>query len=57
VAEGVQSARSVFQLASEHGVEMPITEVILGVLHDGLDIGQAVLLLASRSAKPERYGV
>ena len=57
VAEGVQSARSVFQLATEHGVEMPITEVILGVLHDGLDIGQAVLLLASRSAKPERYGV
>ncbi len=57
VAEGVQSARSVFQLASEHGVEMPITEVILGVLHEGLDIGQAVLLLASRSAKPERYGV
>jgi glycerol-3-phosphate dehydrogenase (NAD(P)+) len=57
VAEGVQSARSVFQLASEHGVEMPITEVILGVLDEGLDIGQAVLLLASRSAKPERYGV
>ena len=57
VAEGVQSARSVFQLASEHGVEMPITEVILGVLHEGLDIGQAVLMLASRSAKPERYGV
>ena len=57
VAEGVQSARSVFQLAREHGVEMPITEVILAVLHEGLDIGQAVLLLASRSAKPERYGV
>jgi glycerol-3-phosphate dehydrogenase (NAD(P)+) len=57
VAEGVQSARSVLQLATEHGVEMPITEVILGVLQEGLDIGQAVLLLASRSAKPERYGV
>jgi glycerol-3-phosphate dehydrogenase (NAD(P)+) len=57
VAEGVQSARSVLQLAREHDVEMPITEVILGVLHEGLDIGQAVLLLASRSAKPERYGI
>jgi glycerol-3-phosphate dehydrogenase (NAD(P)+) len=57
VAEGVQSARSVLQLAREYDVEMPITEVILGVLHEGLDIGQAVLLLASRSAKPERYGV
>jgi glycerol-3-phosphate dehydrogenase (NAD(P)+) len=57
VAEGVQSATSVLQLARENGVEMPITEVISGVLHEGLDIGQAVLLLASRSAKPERYGV
>jgi glycerol-3-phosphate dehydrogenase (NAD(P)+) len=36
---------------------MPITEVIAGVMHDGLEISQAVLLLASRSAKPERYGV
>jgi glycerol-3-phosphate dehydrogenase (NAD(P)+) len=57
VAEGVQSATSVLQLARDNGVEMPITEVISGVLHEGLDIGQAVLLLASRSAKPERYGV
>jgi glycerol-3-phosphate dehydrogenase (NAD(P)+) len=55
--EGVKSAESVRQLAREHGVEMPITEVIAGVMHDGLEIGQAVLLLASRSAKPERYGV
>jgi hypothetical protein len=27
------------------------------VLHDDLDVGKAALLLASRSAKPERYGV
>jgi glycerol-3-phosphate dehydrogenase (NAD(P)+) len=55
--EGVQSSESVLMLARKHGVEMPITEVIAGVMHDGLDIAQAVLLLASRSAKPERYGV
>jgi glycerol-3-phosphate dehydrogenase (NAD(P)+) len=55
--EGVKSSLSVRQLAREHGVEMPITEVIAGVMHDGLEIGQAVLLLAGRSAKPERYGV
>jgi glycerol-3-phosphate dehydrogenase (NAD(P)+) len=55
--EGVKSSESVLQLAREHDVEMPITEVIAGVMHDGLEIGQAVLLLASRSAKPERYGV
>jgi glycerol-3-phosphate dehydrogenase (NAD(P)+) len=55
--EGVKSCRSVLQLARAHDVEMPITEVITGVMHEGLEIGQAVLLLASRSAKPERYGV
>jgi glycerol-3-phosphate dehydrogenase (NAD(P)+) len=55
--EGVKSSESVRQLARDHGVEMPITEVIAGVMHDGLAITDAVLLLASRSAKPERYGV
>jgi len=55
--EGVKSSESVLQLARAHDVEMPITEVIAGVMHGGLEIGQAVLLLASRSAKPERYGI
>jgi glycerol-3-phosphate dehydrogenase (NAD(P)+) len=55
--EGVKSSESVLQLARQHGVEMPITEVIAGVIHHGLEIGEAVLLLASRSAKPERYGI
>jgi glycerol-3-phosphate dehydrogenase (NAD(P)+) len=57
VAEGVASSKSVLELAAAHGVEMPITEVVAAVLHDGLDVGEAVVLLASRSAKPERYGV
>ena len=55
--EGVKSAESVRELARKHGVEMPITEVIAAVMHDGLEIGEAVGQLASRSAKPERYGV
>ncbi len=55
--EGVKSSQSVRQLARDHGVEMPITEAIAGVMHDGLAITDAVLLLTSRSAKPERYGV
>jgi glycerol-3-phosphate dehydrogenase (NAD(P)+) len=37
--------------------EVPITEVIARVMREELEIGEAVLLLASRSAKPERYGV
>ena len=56
-AEGVKSSQSVLELASRHGVEMPITEVMVAVLHEHMDIGRAVLMLASRSAKPERYGV
>jgi glycerol-3-phosphate dehydrogenase (NAD(P)+) len=56
-AEGVASCEPVLQLARRHGVEMPITEVIVAVVNDGMDIGKAVMMLASRSAKPERYGV
>ncbi|HEY1620107.1 MAG TPA: NAD(P)H-dependent glycerol-3-phosphate dehydrogenase [Streptosporangiaceae bacterium] len=56
-AEGVKSSQSVLELARRHSVEMPITEVIAAVLHDGLEVGEAALMLASRSAKPERYGV
>ena len=55
--EGVKSSQSVLELARRHGVEMPMTEVIAAVLHDGLEVRQAAVLLASRSAKPERYGV
>ena len=57
VAEGVKSSKSVLELADRYKVEMPITEVVVGVVHNGLDVGQAALMLASRSAKPERYGV
>jgi glycerol-3-phosphate dehydrogenase (NAD(P)+) len=56
-AEGVKSSESVLELARRHNVEMPITEVIEQVIHDGLEIDKAAVLLASRAAKPERYGV
>jgi glycerol-3-phosphate dehydrogenase (NAD(P)+) len=55
--EGVKSSRSVLELAQRHGVEMPITEVMVAVMHDDLEVGKAALMLASRSAKPERYGL
>jgi glycerol-3-phosphate dehydrogenase (NAD(P)+) len=37
-------------------VEMPITEVMTAVMHQGLPVSEAAALLASRSAKPEWYG-
>jgi glycerol-3-phosphate dehydrogenase (NAD(P)+) len=57
VAEGVTSSKAVLELASTYSVEMPITEVVAEVVYDGLDVGEAALMLASRTAKPERYGI
>jgi glycerol-3-phosphate dehydrogenase (NAD(P)+) len=57
VTEGVKSAGPVLELAGDRGVEMPITEVVAGVTRGEIGIGDAAVLLASRSAKPERYGV
>jgi glycerol-3-phosphate dehydrogenase (NAD(P)+) len=56
IAEGVKSSESVLALARAHGVEMPITEVMTAVMHEGLPVTEAATLLASRSAKPEWYG-
>jgi glycerol-3-phosphate dehydrogenase (NAD(P)+) len=55
-AEGVASCEPVLELARSHGVEMPLTEVALAVMRDGLPVEQAASMLASRSAKPEWYG-
>jgi glycerol-3-phosphate dehydrogenase (NAD(P)+) len=57
VAEGAKSAGPVLELAKARGVEMPITEVVVGVMSERIDVSQAATLLTSRSAKPERYGV
>ncbi|MFF0576929.1 NAD(P)H-dependent glycerol-3-phosphate dehydrogenase [Streptosporangium saharense] len=56
-AEGVKSCESVLELARKHDVEMPITEVVVAVVHDGLPPEEAGNLLMSRTLKPERYGV
>jgi glycerol-3-phosphate dehydrogenase (NAD(P)+) len=56
-AEGVKSCESVLDLARKHDVEMPITEVVVGVVHDGMTPSEAAVLLMSRAPKPERYGV
>ncbi len=54
-AEGVASCSPVLALARRHGVEMPITEVMAAVMHDGLPVAEAAALLAARTAKPEWY--
>jgi glycerol-3-phosphate dehydrogenase (NAD(P)+) len=54
-AEGVASCSPVLALARRHGIEMPITEVMAAVMHDGLPVAEAAALLAARTAKPEWY--
>lgn len=53
VAEGVRSSASVLQLARQHGVDMPITEQVVAVCHEGARASDALLALMSRRARPE----
>ncbi|SCK34158.1 NAD(P)H-dependent glycerol-3-phosphate dehydrogenase [Streptomyces sp. WMMB 322] len=53
-AEGVKSCESVRELARMHGVEMPLTETVVGIVHDGKPPLVALKELMSRSAKAER---
>lgn len=57
VAEGVRSSIAIVQLAHDAGVEMPISEAVVSVVHDGVDPREAIAALLSRSAKPEIYGI
>jgi glycerol-3-phosphate dehydrogenase (NAD(P)+) len=52
-AEGVKSCLSIRDLAHAHGVEMPITEQVERICHEGLDPRTALTLLMTRATKPE----
>jgi glycerol-3-phosphate dehydrogenase (NAD(P)+) len=52
-AEGVKSCLAIRDLASKHGVEMPITQEVEKVCHEGADVRAAVAALMSRETKPE----
>ncbi|MFF2945358.1 NAD(P)H-dependent glycerol-3-phosphate dehydrogenase [Streptomyces niveus] len=53
-AEGVKSCQSVLDLAQRHSVDMPITETVVSIVHEGKPPLVAVKELMARSAKPER---
>jgi len=53
VVEGVDTAHEVVQLANEHGVDMPISEQVYRVLHEGLAPDEAVRNLLARDLKAE----
>ncbi|MEU3756134.1 NAD(P)H-dependent glycerol-3-phosphate dehydrogenase [Streptomyces olivoreticuli] len=54
-AEGVKSCESVLDLARRHDVDMPITETVVEIVHEGKPPLVALKELMSRSAKPERH--
>jgi glycerol-3-phosphate dehydrogenase (NAD(P)+) len=53
VAEGVHTARSAHELARARGVEMPITQAVYRVLHEGKPHTDAVQELTSRQLRSE----
>lgn len=56
VAEGVKSCASILQLARAHGVDVPIVEHVVAVVHEGVPPLEVLRSLMSRAAKPERWG-
>ena len=56
VVEGVKSCESIRELALRNGVDMPIVDHVVAVVHDGMAPLDMLRSLMSRAAKPERYG-
>jgi glycerol-3-phosphate dehydrogenase (NAD(P)+) len=54
-AEGVKSCESVLDLARRHGVDMPITETVVDIVHGGKSPLVSLKELMSRSAKAEGH--
>ncbi|MET8966003.1 NAD(P)H-dependent glycerol-3-phosphate dehydrogenase [Streptomyces sp. NPDC004074] len=52
--EGVRSAEAVLDLAHAHGVEMPITRVVVALLNEKISLDEAAAVLMQRPPKPER---
>jgi glycerol-3-phosphate dehydrogenase (NAD(P)+) len=53
VAEGIRNSIAVARLAAQKGVEMPITQQMVAVLHEGKDPRRAVEELMTRELKAE----
>lgn len=56
VVEGVPTTKAVAALATEKGIDMPITQGLHAVLFEGLDPLRGISQLMSRAPKAERIG-
>jgi glycerol-3-phosphate dehydrogenase (NAD(P)+) len=57
VAEGFLTARAAWRLAQKLGVDVPITEQVYHVLHEGRPLLDAMKLLLTRAQKDELWGL
>ena len=57
VAEGYLTARAAWRLAQKLGVDVPITEQVYHVLHEGRPLLEAMKLLLTRAQKDELWGL
>lgn len=57
VAEGYLTAKAAWQLAQRLGVDVPITEQVYRVLHEGRPLLDAMKQLMTRSQKEELWGI
>lgn len=55
VAEGVHTAQAVLQLGNKLNIEMPITQAVCSILHEGVSARNAVEVLLNREQKTEIY--
>lgn len=53
VAEGVISSASIFELAQQHGVDMPLTQAVFAVCHQDVKVADTIAALMGRSKKSE----
>jgi len=57
VAEGVRTSDAVVALAARVGVEMPIADQVVAVLHGAIPAAEVVAVLMGRMMKPELHGL
>lgn len=57
VAEGVKSCGAILEIATRHGVEMPIAERVGKVLYEGADVKDMVDSLLTRDPEDEFRGI
>ena len=55
VAEGAQACKTIATLSNRYGVDLPITDVVRGMVWEALSPQKVTQILSSRSQKPEFY--